>query len=756
MPVSIPRLRIWFAILALATVAVVAGFYFYARIQLRKAVKEVPQKLGVDIQQSTQGFSLSKSEGGRTLFTIRASKAVQYKQGGKARLQDVNIVVYGRKSNRFDQIYGEGFEYDPQAGTITATGEVHIDLEANAEGPETADQAPPKELKNPIHLKTSGLIFNQKTGFAETSQRVEFRVPQASGSAVGATYDSKANVLTLKSKVNIVTAGERSTTIQAAHGSITKEPREMVLNGVRLDQAERSAEANRVDILFRPDNNIDHVIASGDVRLLDNTANGVSVKAPRADLQVGTKNQVQRAVFSGGVQIEGRGENAINGNAGKLDLQFAGESRLSHVRASENVHLLQASTAKNKESFELTSQALDLVVRDGKRFESAETSGPAQVTLARQEGVPGDRTVVTAGKFRADFDARNRLKTLRGEPDARVVSSVAGQQDKVATSRKLVVQFNPGGGLNSILQEGDFRYAEAQSTPGEKGAGLGGRNASAEKARYNPLDETLSLSGNPRVRDGGLTITAKAIRINRRTGDAFADGDVKTTYSELKTNPTGALLATSDPLHATARNMSAKRKSGVARYTGEARLWQGANIVEAPTIEFDSQQRSIVAQGTKENPVSCVFVQVDKSGKTTPVVVRAATLNYVDAERKAHFGGGVVAKGSDATITANGVDVVLHASGQRTTGVAGPSQLSEIVASKNVVIQQANRRATGEKLVYTAADGSFTLTGGPPTVTDAERGTIRGDSLTFYSRDDRIVVDSKEASRTVTRTRVVR
>ncbi|HEX6880938.1 MAG TPA: hypothetical protein VF135_11280, partial [Terriglobales bacterium] len=132
MPISIPRLRTWFAFLALATVAVVAGFYVYARWQLKKIVKEAPKQLGIEVQQSTEGFSLSKSEGGRTLFTIRASKAVQYKQGGRAELQDVNIIVYGREGDRFDQISGSGFEYDPQTGIVRANGEVNIDLEANA------------------------------------------------------------------------------------------------------------------------------------------------------------------------------------------------------------------------------------------------------------------------------------------------------------------------------------------------------------------------------------------------------------------------------------------------------------------------------------------------------------------------------------------------------------------------------------------------------------------------------------------------
>ncbi len=52
--------------------------------------------------------------------------------------------------------------------------------------------------------------------------------------------------------------------------------------------------------------------------------------------------------------------------------------------------------------------------------------------------------------------------------------------------------------------------------------------------------------------DGGMTTTAVHVRMNRQTGEGFADDDVKTTYSELKPQPNGALLASSDPIHVTA------------------------------------------------------------------------------------------------------------------------------------------------------------------------------------------------------------
>src|SRR5258706_10356001 len=114
MPLNARHLRLWFAAAAVLLIALVVGSYFYARYRVRLAIKELPAKLGIEIQQTANGFTLSRSEKGRTLFTLHASKMVQFKEGGRAQLHDVNIIVYGRKSNRFDQIYGEEFDYDPQ------------------------------------------------------------------------------------------------------------------------------------------------------------------------------------------------------------------------------------------------------------------------------------------------------------------------------------------------------------------------------------------------------------------------------------------------------------------------------------------------------------------------------------------------------------------------------------------------------------------------------------------------------------------
>jgi lipopolysaccharide export system protein LptA len=311
---------------------------------------------------------------------------------------------------------------------------------------------------------------------------------------------------------------------------------------------------------------------------------------------------------------------------------------------------------------------------------------------------------------------------------------------------------NGAGGLGNIVQEGNFHYTEAASKPGQAGS-----EATAHKATYDPQTEMFMLSGSPRVSDAGVTTTSERMRINRKTGDAIAEGSVKTTYSQLQAQPNGALLATADPIHVTAANMTAGRTSGVAHYTGGARLWQGANIVEAPTIDFDRNNRKVVAQGQSGKPVSTVFVETSQKGQQVPVNVTGQRLTYTDAQRQAKFEGGVLLRGEQGTVSAEHVTVFLNPrrSGSNTIAKAA-SELDSIVAEGNVVLQQEQRRGTGERLTYTAKDGSFTLTGGSPSIFDAEHGKVTGDSLTFFSRDDRVLVEGGNTSQSVTKARVIK
>src|SRR5271166_1779871 len=779
---STAQVRKWLIAGVVALVIGVSISYRFARTRLGPSLHSVPKQLGIDIQQTSDGFSLSKSEAGHTLYTIRASKAVQFKSGGRADLHNVHIVVYGRTHDRYDQIYGDEFTFDPKSGDVVAVGEVHIDLQGNAEGPLQPDQATPEELKNPLHLLTRSLTFNQKTGIANTDEVVEFRSAQASGSAKGAYYDSKANELLLKSDVHIVTTGNGPATITGSSGTIQKAPRQAVLENARIDQPDRTLTADKGTLMFEPDNTVQHVVVEGNVHIESRGPTIVDIVGPRGDLNMGPKNAVRQALLSGGAKFDTHGANVTRGSADTFVVDFDDQKQASRFHMIKNARMMQepkpGKSGPSGQPMEVAAEQLDFQLANGNQLKTGDTVGKAAITIlpsppgakaakntgGGQEMGGNATTVATAGKFHVTFDDNNRMKTLHGSPDSRIVSTSPGQPEKVSTAANLDVLFGPDGGAEKLVQTGDFQYHEASAKPD-----TAGRSAFAEVATYTPGDYMLVLTGSPRIIDGGMTTTAQVIRINRQTGDGIADNDVKTTYSDLKPQPNGALLANSDPIHVTAQHMTGQKQPGVAHYTGNVRLWQTDNVVRAPKIDFDNEKRSIVAESDSSQKVSSLFVQQGSDSKLTPVDVTSDRLTYVDEERRARYTGNVFAKSTINTITAKQIDVYLKpadADNKKTNaappkksvipGSNGPSQIDHMVAVGDVLVTEPNRRAVGDRLVYTADDAKYYLTGKSPSIFDAEHGTVWGDSLTFYSRDDRVLVESKHTPPTVSRARITK
>jgi len=723
---------------------------------------------------------------------VQASNVKEFKINGNAELHNVSIVLYGRDSSRFDQIYGDDFAFNQKTGDVTAKGDVQIDLVANPAGLESPDQSTPRELRNPIHLKTRDLVFNKDSGNAWTDARVEFRTPQASGWAVGVKYAGKTNTLTLASEIHIVLTGPEPVVIDAKRGVITNDPRQIALEAPQLTRPGGTVRAEQATFYLGPQNHVERVLAKGEVSTETLSENGTNPgqqlakihgRADEAEfLLPGGQDLLRTATLTGNVKFEELGAQDIKGDAGRVIFDFGGQNRLQKVHAHDGAHLFQKMTngavqkGSAPQDFDLLAPTIDFVVVKGHLLRQATTSGDARmmITQAQPPGTepaknqPTQQTVVTARKFVADFtnsDGKSHLAAIHGTPDVRIANSVQGQPDRVSTSDSVEAAFFPQGGISSIMQKGNVVYSDNQ--PAEKRL-----QAWASSGRYTPADHILLLSGSPRVTNGGMATTANTIRINRATGDVVAAGDVKSTYSELKEQPDGALLAASSPIHVTSGNMTAHNSPALATYTGHARLWQDANIIEAPSIQFDRDRRSVTAEGTSSNPAQTVLVQLEKepagtpekpktgvsASRSSPISITAKKLSYVDADRKVHYEGGVLAKATDFTASSRTADAYLlpRNEGINGTAASGPGRLDRMVAQGDVAIQQSNRQARGETLTYTSAEDKFVLTGGPPSIFDAEQGKITGVSLTFFRRDDRVLVEGKASTPVVTTTRVAR
>ncbi len=107
---------------------------------------------------------------------------------------------------------------------------------------------------------------------------------------------------------------------------------------------------------------------------------------------------------------------------------------------------------------------------------------------------------------------------------------------------------------------------------------------------------------------------ADKIVMNQMTGDFTAEGHVTSTrLPDKKKNDSngGGMLSEDEPLHARAKKMISKDNNLDIRYEGDAVLWQGADRLEAETVEIDRDNNLLKAHGhvlsqlldkTKETP----------------------------------------------------------------------------------------------------------------------------------------------------------
>ena len=335
MNVSVERLRVWLLVGAGLLVVVIAAFLGYAHYRAHRFLTNLPAKLGVDVRRETNGYTYSQSVQGRTVYTIHASKAVE-RGDGKVTLHDVGIVLYGRKEDRADRIYGNEFEYDQKNQIVRAIGEVHIDLQAPqaADANAKMDYAAGKDLKGTkvagganggaagehenkderlIHVTTSGLVFLQKLAVAATDKDIEFDSGGMTGHAVGADYNSDTGVVVLHSAVRVNGLQHDQPVVLTASRAVLDRPGQtMVLSQARYvaignagsggaGGAEgQTAQAQHVVVHLRKDGSAERVEAEGEVTLTNGA--GGSVMAPRGEMTLNAQSQPQSAVMTGGVK----------------------------------------------------------------------------------------------------------------------------------------------------------------------------------------------------------------------------------------------------------------------------------------------------------------------------------------------------------------------------------------------------------------------------------------------------------------------
>lgn len=656
MRLTIERIRTLVLATGVLLIAVLAVFLAVDKWKAPFNRRDIPKRLGIDIQQEANSVTYTQAHGGHTIFKIHAARVVQLRNQ-QATLHDVVIELYGQNGTSVDRIRGNEFEYDQKTEVATAAGPVEITLmrPAPAAGAHAKSVRPSAAGKdNEIHVKTSGLVFNQRTGIASTDQQVNFSSLEGSGSAIGASYDSDSGLLILDRAVELTTRqGASPVEIRAQHAEFDRNAETGQLRGATAETRGEQVSAAQALLMFRDDGSVERLNASGGLTLA--TAAGAHLAAPRGSMEFNQENQPRSAFFAGGVTMRSASDGrTVSGTAPAMTLAFNSTGELRHAHLERGVEMRsleqsespangQPAAVKIRRTWRSAVADIDFRQAGAGQVEPAEVRGTGGVVLTgetqrgNQAPLPSR---LAADEVTGEFGPKSTLTSMTGIGHARLEETTATGAQQTATGQRLKASFaeqvaKPSGEnlgtrraavsvapqptqIQSAELDGNVALVEqAAIKPGAQAQPP--LRATAGRAVYEAAGQWLHLTLSPRIEDGGMELTARRIDVAEQSSNAFAHGDVKATWIEAAgpgaAGASGApgsagandiALGGKGPVHAVAAEAELYQPTGKTSFSGHARLWRQDDSISAPRIVLFRQSQTLIANTA--NPAEAVIV----------------------------------------------------------------------------------------------------------------------------------------------------
>jgi len=803
----------WSAAVALVLAGITTAVYLKRGWTRHIESKQAPPAAPQDVTRQSNGINFKKVEQNRTIFQVQASQSTEFKGQDASLLEEVVVTIFGKAGDRHDVLRTHSCQYDQKSGDITCGGDVRIDVMSAADA-DLAERNPALAEARSTRVETRGVTFNRASGLAQTNERVTFAFPSGTGDGTGLEYNSDEGTLRLRHDVRIRLTQAPASSVKKTGVSVAVDPKagqDVRVKGSTLDfsrdsrllhllgpaEAETSSErltAGELTLALDEDFHAQTLIAATtgqDRPRVVSTKPGEEMNLESDDLTAhfvpdGWITKLDAAGHVTGFRKNAAGEDAMSGDTGSLTF-WPRFSQPKELNVNGNV-VLRTKEERSGDTRTMQTAAFRMEFSGGKEHESskpltAETLAPGTMEWtdsATQGGtiVPA-RTQLQADKLTMTFaDNTGKAKEVHANGNVRTERWLTGHPVQTATANDGTALMNPVGGWSQMDLQGDVKLKEAD------------RSGQADHAVFERAAQTATLTGHAIARDATTLTQARRIVFTQNTGDIFADGGVRSTDFSAKSS---AVQLAPAPANITADQLQANSKTGRARYTGKARLWQGDSVLEADSIELLRDTHVLNAAGNvravfpqaagaptigssaqSTNPPS--FNPPSRQVNTSQVVTKKSqlwhatseTLTYNDVEGRARLEKNVVVQSAEqkmrgpildlyftkapATDGANAAPpAATHATSQAPTG---SRQISRAVGTGGVIVEEGDRRATAERGEYTAASGKFVMTGGQPTLYDGTSGTTTGTQLTFFLADDTIIVDSENGSRTLTKHRV--
>lgn len=739
----------WLLLVAMVLIAAAVLTIYRAQRQARASQRRpVPAAVPIDTKTiAPDGWEWTQSAGGKPAVKVTAKHMKQSADNSTAELEQIELRIYTKDAEHYDSVKSAYAHFNTTDHKLYSPGDAEITLEVPVHGD------PPHPLTS---ITAAGINFDSESGLAGTDHHVKFAFEQGEGTCDGATYDPNNHILNLNNNVVVNLRGKgpngmpmKIESAQLAWNEITGQLH--MFKWSRLTRDQTKIDATESTVMLK-DNQVDTIDAYSVNGTDQRPGKQMAYSADTAHVQYDDNHQIQLITGAGHAKLVEHGAGSDTTIAGdKVDLGFVdskGQSVLSTAVAQGNGYLeskpMAVPNGDTGDTKVLKADSFSLQMQPGgKDLQQVTTRSPGTLELLPNQ-ITHHRRLLKANQMVVAYGPKNEIQSFHATgagTQPATTETYPSEDDKRKKKQNLAISytesrtvdatFDDKGQLKFMKQNDNFHYTE------------GDRKAQADLATLQNDSNMMDLEKNARITDSSGATSADHIQINQNTGDFDARGHVSTTHLPDNKKAESAMLDKDEPTLGTADHVTSANRNHLMHYIGNAVVWQTSNRIQGDRIDIDRDKKSITADGK----VITQFEDKPKADappnpKAAPIftIVKSPHMVYTDSDRLANYTGGVDFWRPSMTVKSSSLKAWLNPDDSD-----ADSRINHAFGDGNVEIVQfaADRQRVGnsDHAEYYTEEGKVVLTGGEPKLNDTKRGNTKGDKLTWYTDDDRLVVE---------------
>lgn len=253
--------------------------------------------------------------------------------------------------------------------------------------------------------------------------------------------------------------------------------------------------------------------------------------------------------------------------------------------------------------------------------------------------------------------------------------------------------------------------------------------------------EVLNIRGEknlkPRILFKGGEIYADEILIFLNSNNLELKGDVRAALQLGRGEEKSVgFFSREEPVFITAQKMRYYEEQKRFLFKERIKMWQEKKTLRAEEVILDEETGKIFCLGG----VKSIVPYRPKNREEERIEISAHAMSFKPEENLIFFREKGSLKIKNINLQAHSIFV--HLKGKK-------GDMERILAQGKVIIVQDLREGHGEEARYDLDKETIVLLGNPVLI-EKDRGIVKGDKLTFYMADGRIVVENKDRERSVT------